>query len=168
MYLFAHLGLGYLAVKPWWRRVAFRPLVVGTVFSDLLDKPLYYAASALTGEKGEAIGLISGTRTFGHTALLLSAILIVAGCGRWKALAAFGVGVATHLLFDNVGDCLAGGGVFNLQALLWPLDGWAFPVMPYPNFSAQLEHWTDPRQLTCEVAGVLVLSVVFWSRRRRV
>lgn len=168
MYLFAHLGLGYLAVKPWWRRVPTVPLLVGTLFPDLLDKPLYYIASAWTGEKGAAIGLLSGTRTFGHTALLLLVIFALTSLGGWKARGGFCLGIATHLLFDNLGDYFAGGGVFNLQALLWPLEGWAFPEMPYPSFRAQLGHWLDSRQLLLEVAGLGVLiAVAVMARRKR-
>jgi membrane-bound metal-dependent hydrolase YbcI (DUF457 family) len=175
MYLFGHLGLGYLAVKPFWRRVPLVPLLLGCLLPDLQDKPLYYGLCWLTGKHGEELGLISGTRTFGHTLLFLSFFLILARVYRSREALALALGIATHLFLDNLVDFLADPAApLHFPVLLWPAYGWNFPVMPFPNFLAQLGHWLDSTQVRFEAAGLVVLSLVlifyardFWRARPR-
>lgn len=158
MYLFAHLGLGYLSVKPWWRSVPVWPLLFGAILPDLIDKPLYYAFAWSTGRHGEAIGLISGTRTFGHTLLFF---LVCCAFALWKrspSLAALSAGILSHLFLDCLGVAIASRGeTLLIQSLLFPLNGWEFPAMVYSNVGDQLGHWFHPEQLVFEVLGLVVL-----------
>ena len=160
MYILGHLGIGALAVRPWWRTVSMKWLLLGTVLPDLIDKPLYYALCLWTGRQGAAIGLISGTRTIGHTALFL----IFCGAISWfcksRNGAALSAGVATHLLLDNLGDLFANGFSAYSHALLWPLLGWNFPVMPYPGLISQVGHLLDFKHLVFEILGAIVLLVI--------
>ncbi len=77
MFVLGHLGIGKrLAAHPYRRfsRVDKRAFFVGALLPDLIDKPLYYGWSWLTGKHGAEAGLISGTHLFGHTGLFLLAL----------------------------------------------------------------------------------------------
>src|SRR6185312_7307809 len=102
MFVLAHLGIGLELARPWRRRLPVKPLLLGTLLPDLIDKPLYYGLAWATGRRGYAIGLISGTRTFGHTVLFAAAIAAYAAARRSKAAAAVALGCATHLILDAV------------------------------------------------------------------
>jgi hypothetical protein len=82
MLFLAHAGIGEKLVSPWSRRLPATMVawvVLGTLLPDFVDKPHYYALSWATGMRGEALGLICGTRTIGHTALFTLAIAL----GGW-------------------------------------------------------------------------------------
>lgn len=168
MFILGHLGIGRALVRRWVAPGLGRWLALGTLLPDLLDKPLYYALAAATGRHGAALGLISGTRTVGHTLLLLAALRLLLGRGRGSALAA---GMATHLFLDELGEVVglvaaaAGigerggvpGGPPTLAAVLFPLLGPRFPVYPFKDVAAHLfaqgRLWT----LCGELAGALLL-----------
>lgn len=162
MYLFGHIGIGQTVASPWRRRLPTRPLILGTILPDLIDKPLYYGFVLATGRHGAAIGLISGTRTFGHTGLFLLLLTLVAVVRKSPVFAALALGVATHLLLDSLGNpfshVLATGGV----PLLWPLHGLRFPVFPYTGAKDQLwQALLNPYFFWTEILG---LSLIFWDR----
>src|SRR4051812_43545813 len=104
MFVFGHLGIGSKLATPWAQGLPRRWLLVGTLLPDLIDKPLYYGLSFATGKSGTDLGLISGTRTFGHTALFLVLLALGSIIRRSRILAALALGTATHLLIDNFGD----------------------------------------------------------------
>lgn len=168
MFILGHLGIGRALVRRWVAPGLGRWLALGTLLPDLLDKPLYYALAAATGLRGAELGLISGTRTVGHTLLLLAALRLLLGAGRGSALAA---GMATHLFLDELGEVVgllgaaAGlgegvgppGGPPTLAAVLFPLLGPHFPIYPFRDAAehlfAQGRLWT----LAGELAGALLL-----------
>ena len=169
MFALGHLGIGsWLAAR---RVPADRIgwLLLGTLLPDLIDKPLYYALSFATGRHGAALGLISSTRTFGHTLLLALALYAFLPRRIGGPLLA---GIATHLFLDEVSD-LAGfivptaaprpKGPSVLTAILFPLLGWRFPVLP---FSTLLEHAEGavetPWLFACELLGAALL---YWQWR---
>jgi hypothetical protein len=85
MMIFGHLGIGLrlarpFSVPPGW-------LLLGTLLPDLLDKTTYYGLSVALGARGADLGLISGTRTFGHTAAFLLLLALVGAGSRSKAIA---------------------------------------------------------------------------------
>ena len=71
MFLLGHLGIGRELVKPFSKGLPLAGIFLGTILPDLIDKPLYYSLAVITHKWGSELGLISGTRTFGHTAAFL-------------------------------------------------------------------------------------------------
>lgn len=156
MFPLGHLGFGLQTAKPLRRGLPLKPLLLGTLLPDLLDKPLFYVFS-----------LTAGTRGFGHT-MVFAGVLAAAGFKRRsKTLLALALGVATHLLFDLVGDFAEGGtGRRSFQTLLWPLLGWRFPF--YTNFGLHdhLHHFWSPFILSTEIIGAGLLAWEAWRVRR--
>jgi hypothetical protein len=143
---------------------------------DLIDKPLYYGLVALTGRHGAQLGLISHTRTFGHTSLLLLVITAVAVFKKSKAWAALAIGMATHLFLDNLSDTLAvvfkidmttrTGGHSALLALLWPYFNHRFGTMPFANLEGHLAHSMNPLAVGGEVLGAVFLGWDYLKKRQ--
>ena len=163
-----HLGIGSRLLGPWRTRFDARLLFLGCLLPDLIDKPLYYALSLATGRNGAALGLISGTRTVGHTALfcLLLALLAL----RWPGFGAVAAGVATHLLLDNLGDLL-GPPVplerLTVLALVFPALGVRFPIAPFTDLADHvLRNLTSAYTMAGELIGFGILLAA-WLRRRR-
>jgi hypothetical protein len=171
MFFFGHLGIGSKMAYPWRDKLPRAALLVGTVLPDLIDKPLYYGVAAVVGREAASQSLISGTRTFGHTLLLLIIILLAAYLRHSRLLAALAVGITTHHLIDIIGDELQlrldlltpGPGPDGFHALLWPFLGWGFPT----STSTMVGHGSqiiNPWVLTGEVVG---LCILLWDYRRR-
>ncbi len=152
MIFFGHLGIGSALTRPFRRRDPYRAwrwLLLGTLLPDLIDKPLYYGLSFATGLKSADLGLICGTRTFGHTLLLCAWI---AGLGRFKRsdqFNALAMGVLTHLALDAVFDPAPG-------YLLWPLT--SFPAMPFKDLREHVMSWANIRLIAAEGIGALWLG----------
>jgi hypothetical protein len=155
-------------------------LVLGGLLPDLIDKPLYYGLVFTTGRRAADLGLISGTRTFGHTALFLLTCAIVALVVRKTghvaaaaALAALTWGVASHHFLDNLGDLpgrfwgTSPEGVSTLDGFLFPLRGAHFPVSPFRSVREHLFSATRLYVLAGEVTGAALLVRAWWQRRRR-
>jgi len=162
---FGHLGLGDALAAPVRRGLPRRWVLLGTVLPDLLDKPLYYGLSLATGRRGAELGLISGTRSFGHTwalAALVWAVGRARGSDRARALA---LGMATHPLLDFAADWAAWGwnSATGGSAALWPLTGWRFPVTPSAGLAEHLGGELQPVLLGAELIGLLLL----WRARGR-
>jgi len=160
MFALGHLGLGKAIATPFYRRFdrrAKNTFLVGTLLPDLIDKPMYYVASWWTGKHGDALGLISGTHTFGHTGLLLAALWGAALITRAAPARALALGVATHLLLDVVGLSL------DRETLLWPLLGWRFPFYPFSGLHQHLGTVIRPVTLAGEILGAVFL---WWDYRR--
>lgn len=167
MFFFGHLGIGYKIVSPISRRLPIGFILLGTVLPDLIDKPLYYGLSYLTGLQGAELGMIAGTRSFGHSAVFLIALTLISALFRIRWLAALCLGIATHLLLDNVGDRILLGSGYTAKALVWPLMGWQFPVYPYHGLQNHLSKAKDPYFVFSEVAGALILFWEYWKQKQR-
>src|SRR5262245_37964080 len=136
MFVLGHLGIGSWIAARRVRAEQLGWLLLGTLLPDLIDQPLYYALSLATGRHGRELGLISGTRTFGHTLLLVAALWLLLPRRAGTPLA---LGMITHLVLDELGDLL---GIYfpalgthalpgTLNAILFPLLGPRFPTLPY-------------------------------------
>jgi hypothetical protein len=174
--------LGHSVVGPRLVRL-FRPhlillwLVVGALLPDLIDKPLYWGLSWFTGKRGAELGLISGTRTFGHTAIFLLLLILITALLRRRPLgaifAALAWGVASHHFLDNFGD-LPGTifgpdlpGPSTLDGWLFPLRGAHFPISPFHHIGEQLLSASRLYVLFGEFLGAALL-VDAWRRRRSI
>lgn len=164
MFIFGHLGIGSKMAYPWRKQLPLAALLLGTVLPDLIDKPLYYIEVAFIGRDAARQSLISGSRTFGHTLLLLIIVALIAALRRSRILAALAIGIATHDLIDVIGDQVQlslgwmqfGPGPGGLQSFLWPLWGWHFPVST-STLTGHLSQIANPWILSGEVVGVCIL-----------
>ncbi len=134
----------------------------------MVDKPLYYGLSFVTGRRAAELGLISGTQTFGHTGLLLLAFVFYAWMRKSRVMAALALGIATHLLLDNFLDHYNGGRIPGqgsaLTALLFPFLGAQFPIMPFRDAVEHLGRGFKPIVLWGEVVGAALLAWDFWLK----
>lgn len=168
MFVFGHLGIGHKLASPWVgksRRAALshRWVLFGTLFPDLLDKAIYYIYSWSTHRRGAELGLISGTRTFGHTAVFLLGLSIIAFLKRSKLLVALSVGIATHLVLDNWADYIHN--YSTIEALLFPFLGFRFPIIPFENVGDHLHSFLSPFFFATEGAGIFLLCWDYWRYR---
>ncbi len=183
MFILGHLGIGLrlAALLPGVAR-APRWIALGTLLPDLLDKPLYYGLSLATGKHAAALGLISGTRTLGHTALLgLALAAALALRGHRLAGRALLAGLFTHWLLDLGGEPAGAllqrlgllaplppsAGPSTLAAILFPALGLHFPVIPFRNVA---EHFASLRNLytvSGEALGGWLLWRAYWPLRSR-
>lgn len=178
MFILGHAGIGSRlgALVP-RVRAAHAPgwLILGTLLPDLIDKPLYYGLKLATGREGAALGLISCTRTIGHSALFALLVwMLLRALRRRRAAPAVLAGMATHWLLDLGGDVAgylghalgmtsAPAGFSSVRALLFPLLGGHFAISP---FHSAREHLTSLVQ-TYTLAGELVggvLLILAWRR----
>ena len=166
MFLLGHLGIGLKTAQPFRRDLPLKPLLIGTLLPDLIDKPLYYGLAWATGRRGVDIGLISGTRTFGHTLLLTASLAALASARRSKLLAALALGSATHLFLDVVSDVFTRTTAYSLRVLAWPLLGWRFPGYMYEGLGEHLSHFRQPFFLYAELIGAMILFVEWRTARR--
>lgn len=160
MFALGHLGLGkriaawpYRRFSPLERRAFF----LGALLPDLIDKPLFYIPFWLTGRRGAAAGILSGTHLFAHTGLFLLAVVIAALLTRSLPVRAVAIGVATHFILDCVGLSM------GLGTLLWPLFGWHFPTYPFRNLGQHLTTILNPVTLVGELLGAAIL---WWDHRK--
>jgi membrane-bound metal-dependent hydrolase YbcI (DUF457 family) len=162
LFVLGHLGIGsYLAARR-VRAEQLAWLLFGAVLPDLIDKPLYYALVLATGRRGAELGLISGTRTFGHT--LLFAIVLWLAVPRRIGTPLF-LGIATHLFLDEMGDVARW--MFpilgthpppgTISAILFPLLGPHFPVSPYRNALEHVQSLENAWVIAGEVIGAALL-----------
>ena len=164
----AHLGIGQRLASLGNTR-PLKPILIGTLLPDLIDKPLYYVPVFLTGKHGAELGLLSGTRTVGHSLVFLLLIVLIAtipGPRRrwWQALS---LGVASHLLLDNFLESFAPLTVFSSRiALLFPYYGITFPVAQHHSLGEHLFMHLNPIEVVAEAVGA-VLLVLLWRAQRR-
>ena len=163
MFALGHLGLGKkIAARPYGRFSALdkRAFFLGALLPDVIDKPLFYIPFWLTGRRGAAAGILSGTHLFAHTGLFLLALVVVAGLTRSLPARAIAIGVATHFVLDLVGLSM------GLGTLLWPLYGWHFPAYPFKNLGQHLGTILNPITLAGELLGAVILWWDWWKTRR--
>src|SRR4051812_31653092 len=154
VFALGHLGLGkriaawpYRRFSPRERRAFF----LGALLPDLIDKPLFYIPFWLTGRRGAAAEILSGTHLFAHTGLFLLALVIAALVTRSRPVRAVAIGIATHFILDCVGLSM------GLGTLLWPLFGWHFPAYPFRNLGQHLTTILNPVTLAGELLGAAIL-----------
>jgi hypothetical protein len=172
-----HLGIGQAISAPLARGLPLGWLLVGLVFPDLIDKPLYYGLSAWSGlagaELGQAFWPVSGTRTFGHTGLFALGLGLLGFGRRSRALMALGLGCAVHLLLDQTAELWrpalprlqAADQPTLLNAVLYPLLGGGFPVSPHQNLGEHLSLAAQPGLWVPELLGAALLGWRLWARK---
>jgi hypothetical protein len=121
------------------------------------------------GAVGADLGLISSSRTLGHTAILLLGITGLAMARKSKILAAIALGTATHLLLDNLGDRLMDPQHSSsaLSALIFPLNGFEFAISPFKSFSDHMISIPNRFTITGEILGALILLWDQWKLNHR-
>jgi hypothetical protein len=162
LFVLGHLGIGSFLAARRVRAEQLAWLLVGTVLPDAIDKPLYYALVLETGRRGADLGLISGTRTFGHTLLL--AVLLWLALPRRIATPLF-IGIATHLFLDELGDVASAlfpalgthGRPGTISAILFPLLGPHFPVSPFRSTLEHVAALANGYVLAGELVGAILL-----------
>ena len=163
MFVLGHLGIGSWVAARRVRADQVAWLLFGTLLADLVDKPLYYALVLATGRRGAELGLITGTRTFGHTLLLVVALWLLLPRRIGTPLA---LGMITHLGLDELGDVL---GLFaptvgtrphpgTITAILFPFLGLRFPVSPFHSALEHLASLSNGYVLGGEIAGAALLA----------
>jgi len=165
VFVLGHVGIGVALAAPRLppdaRTVRF--LALGTLLPDLIDKPLYYALSLATGRSGADLGLISSTRSFGHT--LLFCLLLYLALPRRLAVP-LAAGMITHLVLDEMGDLFAivwprpgppRTGPATASAILFPLLGFHFPILPFSSASEHVRALADPYTLLGEALGAVLI-----------
>lgn len=173
MFIFGHLGFGLKIAQPVSeKRFSKAWILVGTLVPDLVDKPIYYGLSWLTGKSGAELGVFAGTRTLGHTGIFLITLIfmtyLLQGRRARIFLESLCIGVSTHLLLDNLGDALqlfhVGSDTSqNLRVVAWPLFGLQFPVYPFHGVKSHLSLLKEPYFLMTETFGGLIL---IWEGRK--
>ena len=170
MFFFGHLGIGSKLASPLTSKKGLpkAAVLIGTVLPDLIDKPLYYVLSYATGKHGTELGLICGSRTFGHTAILTIFVSIAALIRKSRWIAGLALGMATHLLLDNlrIGEHgLPEASINSLHALLWPALGYQFPAYVYKGLTNHLEQVQIPVVFWTEILGLMLLAWDFWKSK---
>jgi hypothetical protein len=166
LFVLGHVGIGTRLLGKARERLPASWVVLGCLLPDLIDKPLYYA---LLWTRGEPDALISGSRSVGHTGLLLLALLALALFSRRPAAWALFAGDLTHLVLDIGGELFAGArpGSSIWLAILFPLPGWRFPQA---HFRSLLEHLRINAEnayvVAGEVIGGAILLHAWWKHRR--
>jgi len=130
--------------KKW--HIDYRFVLLGSMFPDIIDKPLGMLIFA---------NLIANGRVYTHT-LLVNLIFILIGIYLLKKkrfnFFIFSVSSCSHLILDEMW--------LDLQTLLWPLYGWGFP-------KEDISHWwenifqglfTNPWVYVPEIIGAMILA----------
>jgi membrane-bound metal-dependent hydrolase YbcI (DUF457 family) len=180
MFVLGHLGIGKRMVDLLRVELPARFVLLGTLLPDLIDKPLYYALTLWTGRTGADVGLISGTRTFGHSGLLLIAVAAVwrfraraASPRAGRAWLALWLGMVTHVLLDLVGDTYTyntnlGPAWGTLYSLFYPLwDHGRFYALPHATPGAYFAaSATNYFAIAGEGVGAWLLASAWLAHRR--
>ncbi len=172
MFVLGHVGVGYRLAKPWTQNLSTKAVIVGTLLPDIIDKALYYSFAAWTGKSGGEIGLISGTRTFGHTLLFLVTLglfsLFVHKLELKRVILALWLGVLSHLLLDYFTDYFRASAEYVVEsdplfALFFPFLGWRFPYSVYHDAGEHVQTMlVSPFILFTEGLGVWVAYREGW------
>ena len=168
MFVLGHIGIGRRLAARRYAGFSRRDrwlFVLGTVLPDLLDKPLYYIPSWITGKEGEELGIIAGTHSFGHTLLFLVTLLVAWRASRTRhprpaaGLGALAVGVATHLVLDTVGLTM------DARTAFWPLFGLQFTPFRHHGLGQHLMTVFRPITFAGELIGAALILWDFWRGR---
>ena len=127
-----------------------RLLVVGSLFPDIIDKPLAF------------FGFGDG-RSITHTLLVTLAVLftgLLLSMNYKKTwLLAIAIGMCTHLILDSMW--------FTPHTLFWPIYGWGFPSPGQRIGFGQINIWwstliTNPTVDIFEGIGLVIISGIAW------
>lgn len=166
MFVFGHMGIGKRLAGPFGARLPTKWLLLGTLMPDIIDKCIFYISSLFVGIETVKMSFLGGSRAIGHTGLFLIALSLFAYIRKSKILAALVMGMATHLVLDNIGDHLQG---FNessaTHALLFPL--YAFSKYPFSGVADHLHTFFSPVILGAEALGAFLLFWEFWKLENR-
>jgi hypothetical protein len=175
LFVLGHSVVGTRMVRLVRKKLRLGWLVFGALLPDLIDKPLYYGLVFATGRRAADLGLISGTRTVGHTAIFLFLFIGLAWLFRRRpagaVLTAIAWGVASHVLLDNLGDLPGvmagthGDGPSTLDGFIYPLHGARFPFSPFHGIAEHLMSATRLYVLAGEFLGLALLADA-WRQRR--
>jgi inner membrane protein len=139
-----------IGLKSLSRFLDIRLLMIGSLFPDIIDKPL------------EFIGFSNG-RSITHT-LLVTLIFLFTGLflsvnykKTW--LMAIAIGMSTHLILDSMW--------LTPHTLLWPMYGWSFPSLDHRIGLAQISLWwsTLTSNVTVDITegiGAAILLGIAW------
>jgi inner membrane protein len=132
-----------------------RVLMVGSLFPDLIDKPLAF------------IGFSDG-RSIAHT-LIVTLFVLVTGLFLFfnykkSWLLAIGIGMSSHLILDSMW--------LAPHTLLWPIYGWSFPVSSHEAGFTQISLWwstlkSDVTVGITEGIGAAILIGLVWILARK-
>lgn len=168
MLLFGHMGLGRLMAQPWIKKIAPLWLLFGTLLPDLIDKPLYYGQVLATGKRGYELGLFSGTRSIGHSMLFFLFLYLLAAYSKNKNIICLAIGVATHLILDNIPELFNEFDQYSSRiALFFPFYGWRFPVSGHNSMGEHFYSHLKPYDLLGEILGLCVLIYWYFSSKKR-
>ncbi|GAC1342483.1 MAG: metal-dependent hydrolase [Myxococcales bacterium] len=167
MFVLGHIGIGSRLLPRGLRAPRlWRWMALGCLLPDLIDKPIWLAAPALLAAHPDARAVLSGTRLFGHTLLLVGFLTLGACALRARRAGAVALGALTHLFIDLAGDLLSGPPATWQDWLLWPAFGWRFPTGDgrgiAHHFLAISEHRV---YLVGEVVGAAILLVDYFRWR---
>jgi hypothetical protein len=166
VFIFGHLGIGSKLVSPATKGLPWRWVLLGTLLPDLIDKTLFYAQKSLV--EGE-IPLVTGTRTFGHTASLTLTLTAFAWARHSKLCAALALGTLSHQLLDIVLDkILRASEPSALIAFLWPIFGpnkGQFAIAPFENIQGHLQMLNNGAVIGAEILGTFLLFAE-WRKRK--
>ena len=154
MFIFGHLGFGQFIARPWHQRLSWWGVAIGSLLPDLVDKPLFYLLPQFYG----------GSRLYGHTLIFLCNVSLLGLSLHSKRWISVAIGIATHLLIDNLGDPLhvENSTDASIRTLLWPLFGWRFPDALRLDLDSQVHRMFSPYFLTTELIGLSLLGWFIW------
>jgi len=174
MLLFGHIGIGNALTQPILsllkpkRSAFFVWSSIGTLLPDFIDKPLFHGAKALMRAGWiESTGLITSSRTLGHTGILL-ALLFLVGWKRKSTLHfALSLGVASHLLLDNLMDLISEATPSSAwMALVFPFFGVGFAQAPFEDIAGHVRGiWGRTELLYAEILGLALFFKQFRKYR---
>lgn len=177
MWLFGHLGIGGKIAAPISKKLPYGWLLFGTILPDVIDKPLYYGLSLASGKVGYAVGLISCTRSIGHTGLFVVIVACIAVFSKSKPFAAITLGVLTHLFLDGAQDYwvrhvleVAGNSSLAMAALFPFHPGFyspRFAEMPTSSLGEHLKLGFRPIVWVTEGIGLALLAFDYWKMQRK-
>lgn len=175
MWPWEHLAVAYLAysgaVRLWAGRsprdqVAVAALAIGTLFPDLVDKPLAWT-----------FGVLPSGSSFAHSVLVAVPVVVVVVAVTWRrgrpaVGIAFAIGYLLHLPSDALYASVVLGATVEPGSYLWPLV--PAPPTARPGFGANVAHYferyvmelTRPGRGRFLAAEILLLASAFglWLR----
>lgn len=152
-----HMGIGILMASPLIIGLSMRWVLLGTVLPDLIDKTLYYGSELFH------LNWVQGTRTLGHTGILLfliGGVGVYRGSARWVAVS---IGMVTHLILDVLGDSFE---LFDqaatVKAILYPLLGTGFNALKPVSVASHVALSMRTYYVwTSELLGVFLLFIYY-------
>lgn len=170
MLFFGHVGIGEFLTRPFSKEVPVKAVLLGTVLPDLIDKTIYYLPSLLTGRHGANLGLISGTRTVGHSFLFLILFALFSFKTRRPFLIGIALGMFSHIPLDVLADYFRDRDIVSypeadpIYAYFFPLLGFRFPVIPYESMGQHAAKLFDKTIIATELLGLGLLVLKFRKR----